>query len=322
MDVCTLGEMVVDLTPVGKSDNGNTIYEQNSGGAPANVACAAARLNTDTAIITMLGRDHFGNCLRETLKKCGVCMDGVRYSSERTGLAVITLSETGDRNFIFYRNPCADQMLSVDDVSLDVIERCKIFHFSSVSLAHEISGKATLYALNHAKEKGKLISFDVNYRELLAADTTQYKKLIRDVIPFADILKVSEDESRIFSGIEDVKQAAAHYRSSGIKMIVITLGPRGCYYLCGKFSGYVSAYDYKAVDTTGAGDNFVAAMLACFVAMKKSIHELDQEDVIAILEYANAAGSICSSRYGTISAMASNDEIEDCLKNNKKLVLD
>jgi fructokinase len=320
MDICTLGEMVVDLTPVGKSKNGNTIYEQNPGGAPANVACAAAKLNVDTAIITMLGRDQFGACLAETLKRCGVCMDGVKYCDERTGIAIITLSETGNRSFVFYRNPCADQMLSEKDVSLELIERCKIFHFSSVSLASEISAKATLYALMHAREKGRLISFDVNYREMLAADTVQYKKLIESVLPSVDILKVSEDESQIFSGLEDIEQAAARFYGLGIKMVVITLGPRGCYYLHGKSAGYVPAYDLKAVDTTGAGDNFVAAMLARFVTMKKSIDKLDREDVIEMLEYANAAGSICASRYGTISAMASHEEIKDCLKNTKKLV--
>ena len=75
----------------------------------------------------MLGRDRFGACLAETLKKCGVCMDGVRYSDERTGFAVITLSETGDRSFDFYRDPCADQMLSPEDVSLDLIVNAKYF---------------------------------------------------------------------------------------------------------------------------------------------------------------------------------------------------
>ncbi len=322
MDICTLGEMVVDFTPVGKSKNGNTIYEQNPGGAPANVACAAARLNADAAIITMLGRDPFGVCLGETLKKCGVCMDGVRYSSEKTGLAVITLSEAGDRSFVFYRNPCADQMLSEDDVSLDLIDQCKIFHFSSVSLASEISAKATLYALNHAKGKGRLVSFDINYRKMLAADITSYNERIRDVLPSVDILKVSEEEALIFSGLEDIEEAAAHYCRLGAKLVVITLGPKGCYYLYDKLSGYVPAYDLKAVDTTGAGDSFVAAMLARFVALEKSLSGLEQEDITGILEYANAAGSICSSRYGTISAMASHEEIVNCLNNIEKLVLD
>jgi fructokinase len=211
-------------------------------------------------------------------------------------------------------------MLSPEDVSLDLIDQCKIFHLSSVSLTGEISEKATFYALNYAKEKGKLVSFDVNYRELLAVDIVRYKKLIGDALPLADILKVSEEESLIFSGLEDVEQAAAHFCRLGAKMVVVTLGPKGCYYLYDKLSGYIPAYDLKAVDTTGAGDSFVAAMLACFVALRKPIYELDREDVTAMMEYANAAGSICSSRYGTISAMPSHEEIADCLKNTKKLV--
>ena len=175
MDICSIGEMVIDLTPIGNSANGNTIYEQNAGGAPANVACGAAKLNAETAIISMLSRDNFGKVLYETLTKHGVSTDGVRFCDTNTGLAVISLSESGDREFTFYRNPCADQMLSKEIVNLELIENCKILHFSSVSLTHSISREATLFALQHAKRNKKLISFDINYRELLSEDIVTYQ---------------------------------------------------------------------------------------------------------------------------------------------------
>ena len=308
-DLCVLGEYLIDFTPQGLSERGLPMYAQNPGGAPANVACAAAKLGVSSAVITKVSTDPLGEFLYGYLRDLGIVeMKGVKRSSDPTGLAFVTLNADGDRDFVFYREHCADAMLSPQDIDLSLIDACKVFHFSSVSLVAEESREATVYAAKEAKKRGKVISFDINYRALLWNDEEKAKREVETVIPLADIVKVSDEEAVLFGG--SIEGAAEVFRSFGAKLVLITLGADGSIYDNGVWRGTVPSFSVKAIDTTGAGDNFMGAFLAKFIQSGKEIADLAEEDLIEALAFANAAGGICASRYGAIDGQATPEDID------------
>ena len=167
-DITTVGEILIDLTQTGISDNGIPIYTANPGGAPANVAVAASKLGAKTAFIGKVGNDSFGRFLCDTLKKYNVSTDGViTDKSANTTLAVVSVNENGERSFSFYRKNSADTLLSENEITDLQMSNTHILHFGSVSLTDEPSRTATISAVRRAKNLGATITYDPNYRESL-----------------------------------------------------------------------------------------------------------------------------------------------------------
>ena len=161
MDVVALGELLIDFTPAGLSDQGAALLARNAGGAPANVLAMLSILGKQTAFIGKVGSDSFGRFLKKTLEDSGIDVSGLIVSrQEPTTLAFVSLNEKGERSFDFYRSGSADVMLRQEEVSPGLLERCRVFHFGSVSMTAEPSRSATLYAAARAKELGKLVSYD------------------------------------------------------------------------------------------------------------------------------------------------------------------
>lgn len=311
--LCVLGEYLIDFTPQGLSDRGIPLFAQNPGGAPANVACAAAKLGTSSAVITKISTDPLGDFLYTYLNDLKIVdMRGVKRGNEPTGLAFVVLKEDGDRDFVFYRDHCADAMLSVEEVSTELLDECRIFHFSSVSLVSEVSAEATRFAAEYARKHGKIVSFDINYRALLWNSEERAKREVDRVLPLADIVKVSEEEAVLFGG--SLKGAAERFRSFGVKLVLITLGSEGSVFDNGVFSDTVPSFKVKAIDATGAGDNFMGAFLAWLDQCGKNLEELTADDLRSALRYANAAGGICASRYGAIDGQATPEDIASFLE--------
>lgn len=160
-DVVALGELLIDFTPAGKSENGNTLFEMNPGGAPSNVLTAVTKLGGKCAFIGKVGDDQFGHFLKQVLENNNIATTGLKNTClANTTLAFVHLDKSGDRSFTFYRNPGADMMLNNDDINLDLIDSSKIFHFGSLSLTDEPSRSATITALKYAKQNKKIISYD------------------------------------------------------------------------------------------------------------------------------------------------------------------
>ncbi|MBQ8994448.1 MAG: carbohydrate kinase [Oscillospiraceae bacterium] len=307
-DLCVLGEYLIDFTPQGLSDRGLPLYAQNPGGAPTNVACAAAKLGTSSSVITKVSTDALGNFLYDYIKGLGIVeLRGVKRSEDPTGLAFVTLNAEGDRDFVFFRDHCADAMLKPEDIDLSLIDECKVFHFSSVSLVAEESREATVFAAQEAKKRGKVVSFDINYRALLWKDEEKAKREVDKVLPFADLVKVSEEEAVLFGG--SLEGAAEYFRSFGVKVVLITLGADGSIADNGSFRGTVPSVPVKTLDTTGAGDNFMGAFLAWFIQRGIALEDLSGEELMMALRYANAAGAVCASRYGAIDGQATQEDI-------------
>jgi fructokinase len=320
-DVVALGELLIDFTPAGISQSGNVMFERNPGGAPANVLSAVSKLGGKGAFIGKVGDDQFGIFLKNVLEKHGIETKGLEFSKEvNTTLAFVHLDEHGDRSFSFYRKPGADMMLAPEDLNFNIIDEAKIFHFGSLSMTNEPSKSATKAALEYAKSKGKIITYDPNWRPALWENDKTAKETMLFGLHYADILKISEEELEFLVGTKDVYDGSRQLLDKGVKIVVVTLGPKGCFYHCSAGSGYLSTYDTKVVDTTGSGDSFFGALIYQISRYDGKIDTIWQDELKEMIDFSNAVGALCATKKGAIDAMPSIDEIEHCRLSIPKLV--
>lgn len=310
-DVVALGELLIDFIQNGSSRNGNLLFEANPGGAPCNVLAMLARLGYRTAFIGKVGNDSFGKMLGEAIQETGISAEGLVYDSDvHTTLAFVHSLAGGDRDFSFYRNPGADLMLTEQEVSKKLIEECRIFHFGSLSLTSEPAKTTTKRAVDFAKQAGKLISFDPNYREPLWESEEQAKEAAWYGIGECNILKIADNEIKWLTGLEDYDEGVkAIKKRSWAKLINVTLGSQGsiAYYQDKKIfrSSFLSD---RTIDTTGAGDTFCAGVLR-FV-LEHGLNDLKEEELEEMLTFANAAASIVTTRKGALRSMPDKEEID------------
>ena len=309
-DVTALGEVLIDFTAYGANpDTGMELFERNPGGAPANVAAAVSRLSGRAAFIGKVGADMHGTFLKDTLRQIGVDTRGVSADDRAfTTLAFVHLNAAGDRSFSFARKPGADQCIETDAIDHALIDRCRIFHFGSVSLSAEPACSTTLDAARYAFEHGKLVSYDPNWRPALWNSTEQGIDGMKLGLPYTNILKLSEEELELLSGTADPEEGTKKLFCGAMKLIVVTLGPRGCFYRCGGQTGAYPTYQTTVIDTTGAGDTFWGALL-CRLLDQPSCLEGDSQALADALDFANAAGSLCAAGRGAIPSIPTNEQI-------------
>ena len=281
------------------------------GGAPANVAVGLAKLGIDAGFIGKVGADAFGDFLRETLAQNRVNTDSlIADATARTTLAFVATRSDGMKDITFYRHPGADIQLSPDELDTDAIQSAALFHYGSVSLSHSPSREATLEAIKAAKTGGALLSYDANLRLMLWDDADDAKRWIWEVMPYADVVKISEEEWEFIMGnVSFATGAKRILEQQGASLVVVTLGEKGCYYTNGSAEGAVDGFAAKVVDTLGAGDAFVAAMLSQLL-QHENLHSLDTSQLNAIMRYANAAGALATQKVGVIPALPTAAEIE------------
>lgn len=263
-DVIALGELLIDFTENGLSEQGNPLLEANPGGAPCNVLAMLAKYGRRTAFIGKVGEDAFGRKLAGILAECGIDTEGLCFDSQvHTTLAFVHKLANGDRDFSFYRNPGADMMLSAADVRKDLIRQSRIFHFGTLSMTDPVCRAATETAIQTAKEAGALISFDPNLRPPLWRNLAEAKEAILYGIRQCHVLKISDNEIKFITGMKDYDRAARSLQDQfHTKLICVTLGEQGSRAYYG--DQLVCAEPYPAdqvVDTTGAGDTFTGSML-------------------------------------------------------------
>lgn len=310
MDILAVGEILIDLTQSGVTEQGIPRFDANPGGAPANLAVAAARLGAATAFIGKVGDDSYGALLKDCLARNGVDASGVVTDRERpTTLAVVSLDERGERRFSFYRNQSADVALTKEEISAELLNSARILHFGSVSLTADPSRSATLSAVRTAKAQGTLVSYDPNYRARLWSDEREAVRQMLAPLPLVDILKVSDEELPLLTGTDDLDAGTAALAEKGISLIFVTLGPKGAYYRFHGQTGLVPGVPCKVADTNGAGDTFFGAALAR-LSQTPNLAELTVTELGQITAFANAAASLTTSRHGAIPAMPSLEEVE------------
>lgn len=303
MSVVSFGELLIDFVSL---ESGVSVGEapgflKAPGGAPANVAVAVARLGQKSAFLGQVGDDPFGHFLAGVLDKDGVDTRGLRFSTQaRTALAFVSLGKDGERSFVFYRHPSADMLMRPEDVALDVIEGRRIFHFGSVTLINEPSKSATLLAASHARGKGLLISYDPNLRLSLWPDADTARREMLGGLNYAHIVKISDEELDFLTGGTDITPL---WRDE-MQLIVVTHGAGGATAYTRKKSYPYPGFKVTPVDTTGAGDAFVAGLLVGILEHTTGSDPLSYLPYMhEILCFANAAGALTTTQKGAIPAL-------------------
>lgn len=309
--VC-LGEALIDFLQLPDGDS----FKRQPGGAPLNVACGAAKLGARAAMITMLGRDLFGDFLEHTMVEHGVDLAGVRRTDQAlTALAFVALDDKGERTFSFYRKPCADQLLGPVDVEDALFDaRLDAFHFGSISLISEPSASATRAAAARARAATAWVSYDPNLRERLWPDLATARRTILDAMPLADIVKVSDGELQFLTG-HDGRDGASVLLRAGPTVVVETRGAEGCVvHRDGQAPLQAAAPAVTVVDTTGAGDAFVAGFLDALVRSGANDARALTNVVLAqAAQWGNAAGALATTKHGAIPSLPSRAEVRALL---------
>lgn len=309
-DVTALGEVLIDFTPCGKSEAGMNLFEQNPGGAPANVLAALNRLGFRTAFIGKVGADMHGQLLKETLESNGIDTGGMLVDPDVfTTLAFVEL-KNGERNFSFARKPGADTKLRPEEVNNDIVKNTKIFHFGSLSLTDEPARSATIYAIEEAKKAGAVISYDPNYRAPLWPNADAAMAQMRAVVKYADIMKISDEETMLLTGHEDPKEAAEALLAQGVSCVVVTLGADGALLKTKNIEIQEKGKPCKVVDTTGAGDSFWGGLLSRLAKDDVKPAELTGEQAREYVRFANAVAGLCVEKRGAIPAMPTLEQVE------------
>lgn len=309
MDLYSIGEMVIDFIPGSEEAS----YIRKAGGAPANVAFAAQRSGLEAGMCCSVGDDDFGRFLMRTLEENHVRALRPQYCTEAvTTMAFVTLSPDGDRSFTFARKPGADMFIREEDVKESDIRESVIVHAGSCSLSAPPADAATVRAMRLGHEFGKLVSFDVNYRSVMwDGSQTACIRRVKEILPYVDILKISEEEAPMLGGEEALPGCMAE---NGITVVVETLGAKGarCFFQGEKLD--VPGRKAKCVDATGAGDAFWGGFLSSLrIQGITSASGLTKEIILRALEYGNIAGWICVQSKGAIASLPTRAQIEQYL---------
>jgi fructokinase len=297
MSVVCFGELLIDFVAL---ESGVTVgeasgFQKAPGGAPANVAVAVSRLGHPSAFLGQVGDDPFGHYLAGVLEADHIDISGLKFSTQaRTALAFVSLGLGGERSFVFYRHPSADMLMHPEDVALDMIDKHKIFHFGSITLINEPCRSATLIAAQHARSRNKLISYDPNLRLALWPDAEAAREGMLTGLNYAHVVKISDEELEFLTK-GDVN---ALWRPE-MQIIVVTHGPAGATVYTRKESFRVPGYTVQPMDTTGAGDGFVAGMLVGILENWDSY----LTNMKKILCFANAVGALATTQRGAIPAL-------------------
>lgn len=314
-DVIALGELLIDFTQNGLSEQGNGLFEANPGGAPCNVLSMLNNLGKKTSFIGKVGNDQFGKTLKKALEELGIGTENLLMDKEvHTTLALVHTFADGDRDFSFYRNPGADMMLTVEELNLDLVRDTRIFHFGTLSMTHDGIRATTKKAVETAKEAGALISFDPNLREPLWDSLDNAKEQVRWGLGKCDVLKISDNEIQWLTGENDFTAGVKKIREEfPIPLILVSMGRDGSRAYYGDHYVEVAPFlQENTIETTGAGDTFCACVLN--YVLEHDLEALTDEQLKEMLTFANAAASIITTRKGALRVMPTREEVLDFLK--------
>lgn len=319
-DVVALGELLIDFTENGLSEQGNPLLEANPGGAPCNVLSMLQKLGDKTAFIGKVGNDGFGHLLTKAVQEQGIDTTGLVYDNDvHTTLALVLKKENGDRDFAFYRNPGADMNLKEEEVNESLIASSSIFHFGTLSLTDESVKKATQKAVKAAKENGLTITFDPNLREPLWRSLEEAHEQVAWGLQQADVVKISDNEITWFTGMDNYDEGIAFLQKEypNLKLICLSMGGEGSKAVYRDIHVAYPAFLQEAtIETTGAGDTFCACMI--HTVLENGIDHLDEEKLKEMLKFANAAASLVTTKKGALRVMPTKEEVETFIEKFKR----
>jgi fructokinase len=305
--IVALGEVVSDIYRGEGSSDVELPFTARPGGAPANVAVAAARLGSEAAFVGSVGEDLFGDLILRTLEAEGVDTSAVRRCEPptRTSIAFVEISG-GERSFTFYRSdPAADELLSAEDVSEEALSWASFVNFGSIPLIKDPARSAIHRAVELAEELDIPVAFDVNFREHLWESAEAAREVVNPLLDRSQIVKLSDDEISPLLGTQRAEEAARILLDRGVALVFVSLGPEGAFYATKDFEGEVPSFEAEVLDPTGAGDAFLAAAL-----VRLSEGEWDEETVRKAARRGTAAGTIACTDYGAMRALPTKDELD------------
>ncbi|GAB4574895.1 MAG: carbohydrate kinase [Anaerolineae bacterium] len=316
-DVICIGELLVDFVstarnvPLGHAPG----FTRAPGGAPANVAVALRRLGLSSGFVGKVGDDPFGAMLRETLEENGVDASALFVDAEaRTTLVFVGVWDDGRKEMTFYRHPGADMRLRPEEITPALFEGARAFHYGSITLINEPGASAQRKALQMARERGLMISYDPNFREDLWPDREIARRVIQDAFQYAHLAKISEEEWAVATGHDDLDAGIEAVLARGPELLVISRGSAGAVATNGRYWIAVPAVTaIDVVETTGAGDAFMAAMIYKLLPERErygSLADVPEETVRAALTFASAVGGLACTRAGAIPALPTLAEVE------------
>jgi fructokinase len=309
--IVAIGEVVADIYRDESSSAVELPFTARPGGAPANVAVAAARLGEEAAFAGSVGRDLFGDFILRALEAEGVQTSAVRRCEPptRTSLAFVEIGEDGDRSFTFYRSdPAADELISPEDISEEFLSGASLVNFGSILLIKDPARSAVHKAARLAHDLTVPTAFDVNFREHLWSSVEAAREAVDPLLDLSTIVKLGDDEVAPLLGTESIEEAAQQLLGRGISLVLVSLGPDGAFYATQEFSGHVPAFEVEVVDATGAGDAFLAATLVHLSEDSKG--SFDEERVREAVRRGTAAGALACTDYGAMRALPSKSELE------------
>ena len=306
--IVAIGEVVADVYRDESDSAVELPFIARPGGAPANVAVAAARLGQGAAFVGSVGQDLFGDFILRALEAEGVDTSAVRRCEPptRTSLAFVEISESGDRSFTFYRSdPAADELLGPEDVSNELLDGASFVNFGSILLIKEPARSAVRKAAELARDAGVPTAFDVNYRAHLWESVDAAREAVDPLLDLSTIVKLGDDEVAPLLGTEDPEAGADGLLERGVRLVLISRGSDGAFYATREFRGEVPSFEVEVVDATGAGDAFLAATL-----VHLSDEPLDEDRVREATRRGTAAGALACTDYGAMRALPTNEELE------------
>lgn len=320
--LCGIGEALIDFIPEVKGQRLKDVpsFTRVAGGAPANVVGAVTKLGIPSKFLTKLGDDPFGDYIIEVLDDAGIDTSNIARDQEgETALAFVSLAADGNRDFKFYRKNSADLRYSVEDIPKDVLNDCGMIHFCSVDLVESPMKAAHQKLIEMAMEQNVMVSFDPNLRFSLWDDLNQLKKTVREFLPYADILKISDEELEFITGYTKIEEAAAQLFNGRAKYVIYTKGKDGAEIHTKDGVIKASGYSVEVRDTTGAGDSFIGALIYCILNDEvQDLSAVSKEKLQEYLDFANAYAANTTTKEGALAAMADNAEIREWIGQFKK----
>ncbi len=320
-DVICMGELLVEF--VSTTDNVSLVHSPGfikaPGGAPANVAVALQRLGLPAGFVGKVGNDPFGEYLRESLAEAGVDTTYLLVDKKaRTTAVYVAVWDDGRKDLCFYRNPGADMMLNADEINDTIFAGARCFHFGSITFIDEPSASAQRKALRLAQDKGLMISYDPNYRPTLWPDQKTAEKVIQDSFRYCHLAKISEEEWQVATGFEDLEAGIEAIMAKGVELLVISRGENGAIATNGDYRIELPGLEVDVVETTGAGDGFLGAIITELLPEREktgSLAAISEDKIRAALKRANAVGALTCKKPGAIPALPTRAETDQFISN-------
>ena len=310
IEVTAIGELLIDFAQKETDGDGYPTMAAHAGGAPANFLAALNHFGHPGALLGKVGDDAFGALLEGTLVKAGISVEGlVKDPSVFTTLAFVTFDGNGDRSFSFARKPGADTCISFDELKLSLIDEARVFHFGTLSLTGEPARSATKAAVAYAKAKGKLITCDPNLRLGLWESPEEAKRQLNWALCQADVVKISDEEVEFLWGISPEEGADYLLEHCGVKLAMVTLGPKGCLLKNRGAAARAESPSVHPVDTTGAGDIFGGSAVSRILEIGKDPAELSAEELFDIGSFASCSASLSTEFPGGIPSIRDRETI-------------